>query len=174
MSTKPIFLPDLSSVVKLTAPVPPMVRFAGEFAAIVTGVSFSKMVGRGVLMFADDPKAATKEGRDWRHYWDGSDGSPSVAWAMMFADKSMPFDDEHQQIRDLLLAHERFFFARESKKLVPMRRNIEVLWPHVQSGALLEHWRKTKAIDVWATGERMGELLKKARLKPPAWGQGHE
>lgn len=171
MPPKTSVLPDLSTTLRYNYPVPPNVRFALEFASIADGKTAAKVVERAVLMFAG---GVEHNGKTWKHYWDRSEGSPEVAWLLMFADRDLPFDERQQEVRSLILAHERFFFDRQQGALHPRRRQAEVLWPHVQSGQLGHHWRTHKSVDPWATGEKMCDILRKAKIKPPAWGPGHE
>lgn len=80
------------------------------------------------------------------------------------------FDEKSQRLHDFLRAHEVFFFAREGGKLLPKVRAIEVLYKYVADFTLPDHWTKTKSHDSYATAERMADLLKKAKLKPPPFG----
>lgn len=170
-----LIIPDLSVSPRFNLNVSPAIRFAGEFASVIRRTSFIKAIELGLQMFADAAETEEKaNGKSWRDYWERSEGSPAVAWALLLADRALPFDFEQQQVRDFILAHEKFFFTREGKTLVPKRRHIEALWPHVQNGVLPAHWEKSKAVDSYATGEKMCEILKKAGPKPPAWGPGHE
>jgi hypothetical protein len=164
-------LPNLSGETRFNVPMAPSARFAVEYAAIVSGMSATKVAERGILAFAD---GVEHRGRDWRYYWDLAQGSVACAWALMFAEKSLPYDDEQQRLRDFLLAHERFFFERSGSVLHPRRRNVEALWPYVADGILPAHWYKTKEVDAWATGEKMNEILKKTTKKTEPWGPGHE
>jgi hypothetical protein len=155
--------------------VSPRARFAGEFAAIVNRQSFSGALEEGVELMADQAeKSEYARGQSWREIWDRSDGSPAVAWALLIAEKPLPFVHKLQMVRNFMLHHERFFFKRDGKTLIARRDHIETLWSYISNGTLPEHWEKTKERDAFATGDKMGEILKKAGHRPPAWGPGHE
>jgi hypothetical protein len=170
MATKN-FIPDLQEDVKLTAYIAPKARFAAEFATIVTGMSMTVFAERAVVEAAGKVE---HKGRTYEHFWERADGSPSVALVLMYTEKTLTLDTPLQAVSDLIHAHIPFFYERDGRHLHPKRRAIEVLWPHVYSGRLSQMWTETKNLDPWRVGEAMSNLLKKANVKPPAWGPGHE
>lgn len=166
-------IPELSESAKFSVFVAPAARFASEYVTALEGLSVTKMMERAMLMYAT-AAGAKNDHKGWQHYWDAADGSPEVALLLLYTDKTLAHDAVRQSISDVIYAHERFFFEREGRTLKAKRRFVEALWPHVASGKLPQHWAKSKAVDAWATGEMMQEMLKRAKLKPPAWGPTQE
>lgn len=165
------YIPNLKHSSKVTVFIAPPARFAQEFATIVQGTSGTVFAERAILAAANEIE---HRGRTWRDYWDKADGSPEVALFLLYADTTLTLDSPQQLICDFIHAHERFFFEREGKALHHRRRYIEALWPSIENFRLPEHWSNSKAIDAWKTGDMMVDMLKKAKLKPPTWGPGHE
>jgi hypothetical protein len=164
------YLPTFTGPSTFRIDVPAQARFAGEYTALIAGMSLSAILERGAMMLAD--AEAERRGKDWREVWDRAKANPAAAWILMLTDRSLPLDTRAQQYRNFFLEHEQFFFSREGKTLLPKTRNIEVLYKHID--AMVTHWEKTKSVDTKATAEKLAELLKKAGIKPPAYGPNAE
>lgn len=135
-------------------------KFAADFCAGVLDNQFNAIMNHAVAELAD---RTTFRGKHWRDYYHPHEG---VAWCRLaVAGFPMPKDEAR---REFMLAHKPFFFAKQGKEWIADEQKIHVLWPLFDG--LCDHWLKRRQIDAWATGEKMQEYLKDARVTAPAWG----
>lgn len=97
--------------------------------------------------------------RDFEH--------PQAGYAecVMFARHDMDMNPDEKLQRKLVLEHRAFFYEDNGK---PNPRNLRVLWPDISAYAKQYDNAKT----AWEVGEKMAEVLKKAKITPPEWGPG--
>jgi hypothetical protein len=80
--------------------------------------------------------------------------------------KTTPAEDS---LRSFVLAHREFFYADE-RATVPNTAFVLTLWENVEEYHRL--WRDKRHENYWVAAEAMEARLKKAKVKPPKYGQG--
>jgi hypothetical protein len=93
----------------------------------------------------------------------------SVWWCRLFL---LGLTREREELLrfEFVSAHRPFFFVKHGKEKEwrPDEQKIHALWPHIDY--LCDHWFKRREMDAWAAGEKMQEMLREAKIVPPAWG----
>lgn len=80
--------------------------------------------------------------------------------------KTTPDEDD---LRAFLVAHKEFFYA-DDKATVPSVALVTTLWDQLEHYRQL--WREKRHDNYWVAAEAMEARLKKAKIKPPKYGQG--
>jgi hypothetical protein len=149
----------------------PKTRFVLEFMSRVKGQSITTIVERAIKEAAEKTGIGPtndKNGNElhqpcWTDFWDTDEGVRSLK---LIANSDYPTSFEEDEIRRFTIDHWDFFYTN-SFGTIPLRHNVGVLWPQIQT--YLTVWRNTKSEDYWAAGKVMIEVLTKAKLKPPSW-----
>lgn len=149
----------------------PKTKFIVDFLARVKGQSITTLVERAIKQVAagagvgpewDDAgnKLTTSI---WSDFWDPSDG---VRTLNLLAEPYYPTTFEEDELRSFTLTHWQFFYTSSEGKQ-PLRANVEVLWPNIESYCHL--WNTIKAENYWFAGEEMSGELADAGIEPPDW-----
>lgn len=142
----------------------PKTKFILDFMARVKGQSITMIVERSIKEAADKTEVGLgSESRDWRFYWDTSEG---VRTLKLISDRDLHTSYEEDEILEFAKAHWEFFYFDEGCKQIK-RHFVDILWPRVNE--YLEQWRQTKSQDYWATGKDMAYEIKAAGLGAPDW-----
>lgn len=137
-------------------------KMAVEWLSRVNGLSMNSAFAHALAIEAD---ATKHKGTTFDDAYSESEG---VWWCNLYLiGLTREASDEHRA--RFVGAHMPFFFKKQNGgKWTSDHQKIEALWSHVDY--LADHWHKRKEIDAYATGEKMQEILKEARITPPAWG----
>jgi hypothetical protein len=149
----------------------PKTKFIVDFLARVKGQSITTLVERAIKQVAagtgvgpewdDAGNKLTKS--IWSDFWDPSDG---VRTLNLLAEPYYPTTFEEDELRSFTLTHWQLFYTSSEGKQ-PLRANVEVLWPNIES--YMQYWYATRAEDYWVTGAKMTNDLFEAGVEPPVW-----
>jgi hypothetical protein len=98
--------------------------------------------------------------------YDPHDGVRTLNLLALPGYKKSPHED---LLRAFVVAHKEFFYADE-KATIPNVGLVVTLWDKVEH--YLELWQQKRHENYWVAAEEMEERLKKAKIKPPKYGQG--
>jgi hypothetical protein len=145
----------------------PATRFALQWINAVSGMGAGDAYAHAIAVFAEELE---HNGHKWS---DAYHPHESVRWLRMFLIGLANKEDQLEQLKySLVSAHRPFFFRKDKGKWVVDEQRAYALWPHMI--ALVSHWDKRREFDAWATGEKMAEILRDAKITPPAWGPAAE
>ena len=143
----------------------PKTRFMLEFLSRLRGQSITTVVERAIKESADGEKLYEDHNSiyNWTKFWHPHEG---IRELRTLADHNVYRDFEEDRLLDFVKKHWQFF-ANSADLSVLADEFVFVLWNDI--GGLIEHWRKTRATDRWATGKLMLEKLKSAGFRGPTW-----
>ncbi len=143
--------------------ISPATRFALDWIAAVSGMGIGDAYAHAIAVTAE------KLEHDGHRWSDAYHPHECVRWLRMFLFGLASKEDTLEQLKTALVsAHKPFFFRKDKGRWVVDEQKAYVLWPHMI--ALISHWDKRREFDAWATGEKMAEILRDAKIAPPAWG----
>lgn len=142
--------------------VTPYARFVGALGARVTGMNFTTFIERAVVAAAESVKIGDVPVAS---FWDENVG---VSWCLIYLEGKLPLDSQEAATKEFVMTHKRFFYVKKGNKIAPNKVNINVLWPSIEH--YVDDWQRRRTVDAWATGEKLQDALKSARVAPPAWG----
>lgn len=148
---------DLQTSVRISQATQRAIDWIGR----VRGYNFGKAYSHAIAVTADTIKWRDLSFKDVYHPGEG------VWWCRMFLAGLTSIDSEALRT-EFVSAHKPFFFAKVGREWKPDEQKIPALWPSIDF--LTDHWFKRRELDAWATGEKMADMLKDARIAPPAWG----
>lgn len=146
----------LSTSVRLTIAT----KRAADWIGRVRGCSQNAAYSHAVAELADKTKWKDATFDDVYHPSEG------VFWCRLFLLGLTQEDDEARRV-EFVSAHRPFFFVKHGREWRPDEQKIPVLWSLVDY--LADHWERRRSVDAWATGEKMQDMLKEAKITPPAW-----
>jgi hypothetical protein len=138
-------------------------RFALDWLSAVGGMGVGDAYAHAIALAAE---GVDHNGHKWSDVYHPQE---CVRWLRMFLIGLVDKEDPLEQLKFALVsAHKPFFFRKEKGRWVVDEQRAYTLWPHMLS--LISHWDKRREFDAWATGERMQEILREAKMVPPQWG----
>lgn len=135
--------------------------FAVWFAAQAAGQKKSEWCESALKKAATE--ATDESGKNWRHYWDASEG---VRILNLLRFGSFDTDVEDDRLIEFVRAHAGFFFTDDQQQVIN-RAAVDVLWEHVESFS--KKWFEERATSYWHVGFLMEAKLSKASLSAPEW-----
>lgn len=87
----------------------------------------------------------------------------------LFACPAYKLSADEGELKAFIVAHREFFYA-DSAATIPNIGLVLTLWDQVEH--YRELWREKRHENYWVAAEAMEARLKKAKIKPPKYGQG--
>lgn len=148
----------------LTIRLDPKTRFMLEFVSKLRGQTITTVVERAISAAADAAEVVKDDDvRNWRFYWDISDGVRAIRMAR--TPNLHPTYDEDRRLRFTEFYWP--FFYLDNRRAALNTTALDVLWPMIDD--LVALYEEHKSNDIEAPAAFMAERLAAAKVDVPSW-----